>query len=739
MSPAKSKPVLIAGLSASATSGRNTTLIDLTTVKHHSVIDELVQVICNKTHNVDRGFYDVAVAYFLGKMAASMRVSLKTKDRGEIPVNIYALALAPSGSGKGYSVSIMENEILSGFKQRFMTDTFPVIADQNLWKLAMDRAIRDATEEQLEKEKLDKEFKRAGALAFTFDSGTPAAIKQMRHKLLLSGAGAINFQVDEIGSNLEGSTDVLNLFFELYDQGQIKQKLTKNTAENERSEELDGKTPANMLLFGTPSKLLDGGKIEQAFYDFLETGLARRTIFGMGHRIKAGDKLSSAEMFKRLTDPMNEQIMLKWNTHFVELADPARFGWQITVPDAVSIALIEYKMDCEARAELFPEYEDVQKSEMSHRYYKALKLAGAFAFVDESLTLTTTNLMQAIKLVEESGTAFQKILRREKAYVKLAKFLADVDTDQTHADLVEALPFYKTGNAARTEMLTLATAWGYKNNVIIKKSFVDGIEFYRGETLEETKLDKISFSYSNHVAYNFLNEIQKFADMEKLVKAPGYHWANHHFQGGHRSEENTVPGFNLLVLDVDGGTSIATAHKLLKDYTFMTYTTKRHTNEENRFRLIMPMNYKLVLTAEDYKQFMEHVLSWLPFKVDESANQRSRKWSCNPNGSIIFNDGILLDILPFVPKTAKNEQYQINYQSVASMDALERWFAERMAVGDRNNQMVKFAFALIDNGCQYNEVEGRVMALNAKLSNPLSENEIRGTILVSVAKKIQGI
>lgn len=714
-------------------------MIDLATVKHHPVIDELVQVICNKTHNIDRGFYDVAVAYFLGKMAASMRVTVKTKDRGEIPVNIYALALAPSGSGKGYSVSVLENEVLSGFKLRFMTDTFPVISDQNLWKLAMDRAIRDATEEQTEKEKLDKEFKKAGALAFTFDSGTAPAVKQMRHKLLLSGAGAINFQVDEIGSNLEGSTDVLNLFLELYDQGQAKQKLTKNTAENERSEELDGKTPANMLLFGTPSKLLDGGKIEQAFYDFLETGLARRCIFGMGHRIKASNKLSSTEMFNRLTDPMNEQIISKWNTHFIELADPARFGWQIAVSDAVSIALIEYKMECETRAENFPEYEDVKKSEMSHRYYKALKLAGAFAFVDESLNLDMKHLMQAIKLVEESGTAFQKILSREKAYVKLAKFLADVDTDQTHADLVEALPFYKTGNAARTEMLTLATAWGYKNNVIIKKHFVDGIEFYRGETLEATKLDKVMFSYSNHVAYNFLNEVQKFSDMDKLVKAPGYHWANHHFQGGHRSEENTVLGFNLLVLDVDGGTPIETAHKLLKDYTFMTYTTKRHTEEENRFRLIMPMNYHLLLTGEDYKQFMEHVLSWLPFKVDESANQRSRKWSCNPNGVVTFNDGLLLDILPFVPKTSKNEQYQANYQAVASMDALERWFAERMAVGDRNNQMVKFAFALLDSGCQYNEVEGRVMALNSRLTNPLPEDEIRGTILVSVQKKIQGI
>ncbi len=712
-------------------------MIDLETVKHHPVIDELVQVICNKTHNVDRGFYDVAVAYFLGKMAASMRVTLKTKDRGEIPVNIYALALAPSGSGKGYSVSIMENEILSGFKLRFMTDTFPVLADQNLWKIAMDRAIRDATDEAVEKEKLDKEFKRAGALAFTFDSGTPAAIKQMRHKLLLSGAGAINFQVDEIGSNLEGSTDVLNLFFELYDQGQIKQKLTKNTAENERAEEIEGKTPANMLLFGTPTKLLDGGKIEQAFYDFLETGLARRTLFGMGHRIKAGDKLSSAEMFQRLTDPKNGLIIQKWNTHFIELADPARFGWQIEVTDAVSIALIEYKMNCEARAEKFPEYEDVQKSEMSHRYYKALKLAGAFAYVDESLILDIKHLMQAIKLVEESGASFQKILRREKAYVKLAKFLADVDTDQTHADLVEALPFYKTGNAARTEMLTLATAWGYKNNVIIKKTFVDGIEFYRGETLEETKLDKVSFSYSNHMAYNYLNETQKWTDLAKLVKAPGYHWANHHFQGGHRSEENVVPGFNLLVLDVDGGTSLKTAHDLLKDYTFMTYTTKRNTDEENRFRLIMPMNYRLVLTAEDYKQFMEHVLSWLPFKVDESANQRSRKWSCNDKGVIHFNDGTLLDILPFVPKTAKNEQYQTNYQAVSSMDALERWFAERMAAGNRNNQMIKFALALLDSGCQYNEIESRVMNLNNQLSNSMSEDEIRSTILLTVAKKIQ--
>ena len=84
-------------------------------------------------------------------------------------------------------------------------------------------------------------------------------MKQLRHKLLLANCGSINLQIDEIGSNLIGSVDVLTLFLELYDQGIVKQKLTKNTAENQRGEELDGKTPTNMLLFGTPAKLLDGG------------------------------------------------------------------------------------------------------------------------------------------------------------------------------------------------------------------------------------------------------------------------------------------------------------------------------------------------------------------------------------------------------------------------------------------------------------------------------------------------
>lgn len=714
--------------------------IDLTTIPHHPAVEDIVDVLCNKTQNIDRGFFRAEVAYFLAKMASCMRATIVTKDRGEIPVNLYVLALATSGFGKGHSVNIVENEFLKGFKTRFMEDTFQVISEQNLWNIANGRAARNGTDQQEEFERAEKEFKQAGAFPFTFDSGTPPAVKQLRHKLLLSSSGSINFQVDEIGSNLLGVSDVLTLFLELFDQGLVKQKLTKNTAENTRTEELDGKTPTNALLFGTPSKLLDGAQTEDQFYSFLETGYARRCLFGFGQHQRAGENMSPEEVFRRLTEQTNVDTVNKWANHFHNLADPAVFGWKMVVEDEVAIQLLAYKIDCEHIADQLAEHEDIKKAELSHRYFKALKLAGAFAFVDQSVEVEMDHLLAAIKLVEESGEAFQMILNREKAYVKLAKYIATVGTEVTHADLHEALPFYKSSNSARNEMMTLATAWGYKKHIIIKKSFVDGIEFFKGETLQETDINEMIISYSNHWAYNYLEERVPFDQLHVLTQQEGMHWSNHHFRNQHRAEENVIAGFNAIVLDVDEGISLDTVQELMKDYKFLLYTTKRHQTEGygDRFRMILPINYTLELDNEEYREFMKSIFAWLPFKTDESYQKREKKSETFAGGQYVYNmDGELFDALPFIPKTSRNEQHKSNFQKLESLDNLERWFAQRIAVGNRNDNMAKYAFALVDSGMSLIDVQNAVHSFNKKLNNPLSENEIDGTIMVSVAKRYQ--
>lgn len=713
-------------------------MINLDGVTHHTAIEEIVEVLCRKTQNTDKGFFRTEAAYFLGKMAACMRATILTKDRGEIPVNIYALALAGSGYGKGYSVNIVETEFLSGFKKRFMEDTFPVVAEKNLWDIANDRAVRNGTDQQVEFDGCMAEFKRAGAYPFTFDSGTSPAVKQLRQKLLLANCGSINLQIDEIGSNLVANTDVLTLYLELYDQGIVKQKLTKHTADSQRAEEVDGKTPTNMLLFGTPNKLLDGGQTEEQFYSLLETGYARRCLFGYGqHDRKSFHSQTAEEIFEKLIQPANGLTVTKWANQFHGLADPARFGWQITLEDEVAVELIRYKIACEEAADHLADHKEVQKAELSHRYFKALKLAGAYAFVDGSNTITMAHLKQAILLVEESGASFQTILNREKTYVKLAKYIAAEDTDLTHADLHEALPFYKSGNAARNEMITLATAWGYKQHIVIKKTFMDGIEFFHGEKLKETDIEAMSLSYSDHFAYNYVTESAPFDQLHLLTQGENLHWCNHAFKAGHRSEETVIQGFNMVVIDVDEGTSLELTHELLKEYKYMTYTTKRHSDEENRFRLILPLNYHLSLDGDDYKEFMNSIVAWLPFQTDEEANQRSRKWASCTTGEYTYNmEGELLNALQFIPKTTKNAEYKQQFQKVESLDNLERWFAQRIASGSRNNQMIKYALALVDTGMDAYSVGKQVHAFNQKLNNPLSEDEIDSTILVSVARKM---
>lgn len=711
-------------------------LPDLSAIPHNTALEEIVDVLCNKTQNLDRKFFRVVAAFFLTKMASAMRASIITKDRGEIPVNVYALALGPSGSGKNQSITLIEEQFLGQFKERFVEDTFGLLAEQNLWVIANIRAARSGNDQQLEYDKVKQEFEKAGIYPFTFDSGTAPAVKQLRQKLLMAGSGSINLQIDEIGSNLISQTELLNTFLELYDLGKIQQKLIKNTNENMRIKEIDGRTPTNMLLFGVPGKLLDNGKIEEEFYSFLNIGYARRCIFAYGHVQKASEGLSAEAVYDLLTQPSNEATITKWSRHFYQLADPTMFNWKMVVEREVSVALLAYKIHCENIANSLSEYEETKKPEIAHRYFKALKLAGTYAFIDGSTEILMDHLNQAIKLVEESGVAFQKLLHREKTYMRLAKYIAEVKDDVTHADLSEALPFYGRGKSAREEQMMMAISWGYKKHIIIKKSFINGIEFFRGETLKETDLSKMIVSYSGHWAYEYLGEKQPFEVLGTLVNTPDYHWSNHHFIGGHRCDENVIVGFNMIVVDIDGGVSLDQAHELMKEYKFMTYTTKRHKDDENRFRMIFPMNYQLYLDQADYKEFMNGVIQWLPFMTDESANQRAKKWETHEHGTITYNhEGILLDVLDFIPKTSRNEQHRDRNQTLGSLDNLERWFANRIENGNRNNQLIKYALCLVDTGMSLVDVRNAVFSFNGKLQDPLANQEIDGSIMVTVAKK----
>lgn len=705
-------------------------------MQYHPLSEKIARMMSDIAQNPNLHTFRVMLTYYFGMMASQMRANVAGWQSSKLPINMYVVSLSESGTGKGLTTTKMEKDILYRFRELFIHETFPTQAGAHIYDMATHRVNRNPnlTVED-EEERLQQEFEAVGPLMWSFDDATPAAIKQIRHKMLLANAGSLNFQIDEIGDNLVKREDAIKVFLELYDVGLIKDKLIKNTSETARFERIEGSTPANLLMFGTSSSLLDAGETEKKFMHILGSGYARRCLFSFTRDATKMQGKTAEQLVKEMFNQHHDTVSEELAEHFEGLADISAMNLDIQIGMDECLYLMKYKLNCQERGQYFNEHQAIIKAEMDHRYFKVLKLAAAYAFIDYEPKVTIDHLENAIKLVEDSGRDFHRLMNPEKDYMKLARFLTTVPEEVTLADLDEALPSFKGTAARKNEIIQMATSWGYKQNIIIKRSYMDSILFLRGEALKKTSLDEMIISASDHEAYRYAPQPVGFKDLAELGETEGMHWCNHYFEGEHRFNPNLIPGFNLIVLDIDGTCPLPVAMDLLEGIKCMFYTTKSHTDEEHRYRIIIPTSHILEMDLEEYRTFMNGVLDSFPFEVDETCNQAAKKWLSN-KGEVYFNEGELFNVLPFIPKTSQYDKRLEHEKQYENMDGLERWVIENTGDGNRNNQLFKFGKVLAESGFDYDEVESRIMALNNKLIDKLAESEIRGTIMKSLARTI---
>lgn len=715
-------------------------LKDLNDVDHHPISEKVVDVLRQRTQNTGSdSYFRTVTSFYFALMAASMRTSVNTQDRGILPVNLYALCTGDSGLGKGFSMNIIENTLLQGFREKFTEDTFPAVAEKAMDKEAVRLCQRHGTEYDSELDKLHTEANSYGSIPFSFAEGSAPAYKQIRSACQVATIGATNYIVDEVGSNLNNASELWNTLLECFDGGLVKDKITKNSSDNKRYKQRHTPVPSNMLAFGTPSKLLDGGRTEADFTTFLETGYGRRFLYGVGVVGKAEYK-NVEDLYDSLVKSVSSTDVSSLQTLFTNLADEVNFNRIIGVDRTEGIILLQYKLNCEELAEKYGEHEGIPKAELEHRYFKALKLAAAYAFIDSTPNVTTDQLYAAIKVTEESGEAFKKIYYRPKNYVRLAKYISSVDEEVTHADITVALPFYPSAKNKQEELLALATAWGYKHHHIIKRYVADNIEFFKGEALQETDLDKMSLSYIQAPTHSmattgFTNQLVKWeGHMEQLCQHTQVHWVSHALQDGYRDDDHVIAGFNMIVLDVDGGVTVNTVAQLLKDTTCYMYTTKRHTNTANRFRVVIPLKYNLKMGKKEYKDFMNNIISHFPFDIDECSNQRSKKWLSH-SGSGGYITGELFNPLPFIPKTQKNVERENQNKELANLPKVEQYFAKRWNSG-RNNCLLAYGMMLLDSKIPLFDAQEKLRAFNASFSDSLSDDELNNSVFITMSKKV---
>lgn len=67
---------------------------------YHPLSEKIINILRNQTQNTKSDtYFRTVTSFFLAQMASSMRTYVRTKDRGDIPVNLYACCLMESGGG----------------------------------------------------------------------------------------------------------------------------------------------------------------------------------------------------------------------------------------------------------------------------------------------------------------------------------------------------------------------------------------------------------------------------------------------------------------------------------------------------------------------------------------------------------------------------------------------------------------------------------------------------------------
>lgn len=694
--------------------------------------EEIVDLLCSRTGADDRNFFRVMVAYKFSEIACMMRTTAVFGKTKNIPVNMYAMDLAPSGYSKNASMNILDKEIFKGFRDTFLHNTMMEMQETNLALLADEIALVSKADTAEVYNQIKKEFYALPKFLYSFGASTPEGLKAMRSKLSMAGIGCTSNVLDEIGSNLQGNKESFTVMLEAYDIGEGKQKLIKTDGGNS---DLRGAVPSCLFAFGTQSKLLDGCSTEKDFFELLETGYARRFIIGFVEKSQKKKNITAKDLLDNMTNPMMDMACVGLSKHFESLANKVYANTSLDMDEPTLLKLLDYRLYCESIGSELKEHEELLKAVIDHAYWRALKLAGAYAFIENKSKIEPIHIDNAIALVEEGIKSFKSLMKREKPYVRLAKYISEVDRKITQVDLVEDLVFYRGSESQKRELMNLAVAYGYNNNIIIKRTVKDGIEFLEGESLNETDINKVRISASRDIAQGYICKEVPFSSLHKLVTDNSAHYCNHAFEGGHRIGEKAIKGFNLLILDVDSGLHLETCKAILQEYTYLIATTKRHTDKHHRYRIIMPMNYELKLDSESYSNFMKNVFHWLPFDSDEKTKDIARKWQGNL-GEYCYNTGKLFDVLPFIPDTSKEVNQRELNKKYDSIEPLQKWFLMNFdeSLG-RNNMLIRYALALLDSGMPSDNIRHSVYELNKQLATPLKETEIESTIMKTIIRK----
>lgn len=561
-------------------------------------------------------------------------------DATEVPINAISFIITGSGSGKDSSVKAARRCFTSGY----------ALLEQASEKVAIQLAIEQARAEGLpnpEDEAIYQQYRKAVPPVDIMPTTGPGLIQHINDIGELGIGSGVQYCgefSDELAYN-QDMVENIKILSEIYDTGDKEVKYTK--AEEYRSKPIKGQ-PVSALFVGSPGHILYDEGVKKKFNIAFMSKLARRSWFCYAPdkiEEKVFDTLEEFWDYEEAIEATSKhaRIGMDLECHTIATANLEKLGECLAVSKEVERLFKTYKRYNNDLADLLPNQDSTYALIRRHLQWKALKLAGAYAIMDQVDEVTTKHYMEAVRfceILDKDMELFERDLNKAPHELLVdffhTKTLVDGATEISTHDLKKQGFMNNIAKHKLKEMVALCAGYdresvfsvihdgaAIKYEPVIKTDVIN--VSYKEidcsalnaavEADDALMVRKAKHNIASTANYGFEHATTSFADLPQMLQYD-YAYSSFKFRDGVRCRENIESGTKWLVLDCDDSPLTAEeAHMMLGDMNHHIAMTSSNENK-HKFRVLLELDAEVQVDSATWKYFYLKIADDLGLRVD---------------------------------------------------------------------------------------------------------------------------
>jgi len=664
-----------------------------------------------------------AIHYIMAVVAGINRCKME-QDGKLFPINYYGITFANSGRGKDLSLDIVKPIASQSVKFYYEKMTEALVNNPD-----------------------------ASIPSIEFKEGSTSGFMQDRNFMDIVAIGSTNIRVQELLSTMKSKDfeSVINLLIESWQEGANEARAFKSYVSPPIKH-----VPMNCLLYSSPEGFRSSSnKAFTSFINDLANGLSRRSWIVFDDSSPEIQEMPTLESIKRERDDIgySDAVLKQVTEHFDDIAEES-LEKIIRFSDEAKLDLKTYDVKNKNLTVQNQLMKSAIKAEMGSRAFKVTRLAAMYALFDGSDEVSQENVRDAIEWAEMLNKDLSIVLNAETVQEQIYDYLSKANKYVSETDIRKYLGISATEfRESKDELFSVS----YEHGAVLQvKVFDEHGRVIRYNLIHgnETEPNNMICSASNgHKSEGFVTQNIGYKQIPDLLRGVyGKNYSAGTFVDSYRNTNNFIKRSNLIMLDIDDGTTIEDTLLFCSRYRGYISTTRSHQKSEkdgkpikcqDRFRVVLVSKFEFNLSPDEHKATIKNMANFLGITVDTKAVEVARFYFANPDTTIIEIGGEdLVDLRDYVPETKQQEsaaklihhveqqtQRREGYEPNDNINAFDKWALRLATVGSRNNTFYSLFRALQDHkNASAVDAEMKVRELNAMIADPLDESELVSTI-----------